>query len=210
MEVGFSIDPRQGLSPEDELAAVRLGAELGYASAWTPAGGDAEPFERCLRWYRAAGLATGILVQPASAQPPSFYAAPARRLWAETQGHFVLGIGSGGMAHPLPGMAVYLESLRQLLPERAPLYAAALGPGMLRLAAEVADGVALNWCSTEQVAWSRARVAQAAAAAGRTPPRVVEYIRTAVDPDPELARRSLEGACRAYARGPKAYRRHFE
>ena len=30
MRVGFSIDPRQGLSEADELRLVELGARLGY------------------------------------------------------------------------------------------------------------------------------------------------------------------------------------
>jgi alkanesulfonate monooxygenase SsuD/methylene tetrahydromethanopterin reductase-like flavin-dependent oxidoreductase (luciferase family) len=91
-----------------------------------------------------------------------------------------------------------------------PLYLAALGPRMLRLAAEVADGVALNWCTTEQVAWSRQQLAAAANAAGRPLPRVIEYIRTAVDPDVELARRTVAAAALRYALHVPAYRRHFE
>src|SRR5262249_41961570 len=43
-------------------------------------------------------------------------------------------------------------------PPRTPVYLAALGPEMLRLSGEVADGVALNWCSADFVAWSRERV----------------------------------------------------
>jgi alkanesulfonate monooxygenase SsuD/methylene tetrahydromethanopterin reductase-like flavin-dependent oxidoreductase (luciferase family) len=91
-----------------------------------------------------------------------------------------------------------------------PLYLAALGPRMLRLAAELADGVALNWCTTEQVAWSRQQVADAAKAAGRPVPGVIEYIRTAVDPDVELARRTVAAAALGYALHVPAYRRHFE
>ena len=81
---------------------------------------------------------------------------------------------------------------------------------MLRVAGELADGVALNWCSAGQVAWSRERVEAAARAAGRPVPQVVEYIRTSVDPDAGLARRTLAEAALQYALGPAAYRRHFE
>ena len=38
---------------------------------------------------------------------------------------------------------------------RTPVYLGALGPEMLRLAGELADGVCLNWCTPEQIAWSR-------------------------------------------------------
>ena len=50
---------------------------------------------------------------------------------------------------------------RQLPP--APVVLGALGPRMLRLAGEMADGAALNWCTPEQVAWSREQVAAGAA-----------------------------------------------
>src|SRR6202022_3065008 len=71
-------------------------------------------------------------------------------------------------------------------------------------------GVALNSFPTEQVAWSRQQLADAAAAPGRPLPRVVEYIRTAVDPDAELARRTVAAAALSYALRVPAYRRHFE
>ena len=208
--VGFSIDPRQGLARADELRLVRLGAELGYRSAWTPSGPDATAFDTCLSWYRESRLPTGISVVPASGQPPGFYAAHARRVWEETGGAFTLGVGSGRMEHAADGMRGYLDALRPLLPDGLPVYAAALGPRMLALAGALADGVALNWCTPEQVAWSRAQVEEAARRAGHGPPPLMAYVRTCVDPDEGLARRTLAAAALVYALGPPAYRRHFE
>jgi 5,10-methylenetetrahydromethanopterin reductase len=205
----FAIDPRQALSPEDELELVRQGARLGYQAAWTPSGADEQAFERCLRWHEASGLPTGISVAPASGRPASFYAAQARRVWEGTGGSFSFGIGSGQM-RSVEAMRAYLAELRSGLAEGQPLYLAALGPRMLALAGEAADGVCLNWCSPEQVARSREVVAGASRDAGRPVPEVVEYIRTAVDPDPGLARRTLGQAALQYALGPIAYRRHFE
>src|SRR5262249_7214148 len=98
MRVGFSIDPRQGLSEADELRLVELGARLGYESAWTPSGPAAAAFDRCLRWHAASGLPTGISVVPASGQPPEFYAEHATRAWEGTGGRFTLGVGSGQWA----------------------------------------------------------------------------------------------------------------
>ncbi|HEY4026165.1 MAG TPA: LLM class flavin-dependent oxidoreductase [Candidatus Dormibacteraeota bacterium] len=210
MRLAFSIDPRQALSEADELRLVELGARLGYESAWTPSGPDAAAFDRCIRWHRASGLSTGISVVPASAQPPAFYAEQATRAWDGTGGRFVLGVGSGQMARAAEGMRTYLTELRALLPPGLPLYVAALGPLMLRLTGELGDGVLLNWCSAEWVAWSRARLEQAAAAAGRQAPVVAAYIRTSVDPDPAAARATLGQAALQYALGPVAYRRHFE
>lgn len=207
--IGFGIDPGQRLAPPDEARLARLAAELGYQSAWTPSYGDKTAFDTCLRWHHESGLATGIAVAPASAQPPSFYADQARRVWEGTGGTFTLGVGSGNMAHAAEGMRRYIEELRPLLPNGLRLYLAALGPLMLGLTGEVADGVALNWSSAEQVAWSRQEVERSARKAGRRPPRVHEYIRTCVDPDPARARSTLVAAAKTYMLGSPAYRRHF-
>lgn len=210
MRVGFSLDPRLELDLGDELALVKRGAELGYESAWTPSGPDAAAFDRCLRWYQAAGLPVGIAVVPAAGQPPEFYAEHARRVHEGTGGNFRFGVGPGQREHAASWMPDYLVRLRELLPDGPPVYLAALGPLMLKLAGEAADGVSPNWCSAEMVAWSRRRVEAAAAAAGRAAPVIAMYIRTCVDPDAELARATLGRAALVYALGPAAYRRHFE
>lgn len=210
MPIAFAIDPAQGLSEGDELDVVRRAAELGYDSAWTPSGADAAAFDRCIRWHLASRLPVGISVVPASGAPPAFYAGQALRAWEQTSGHFTLGVGSGRMRHAAAGMRAYLGELRGMLPPDLPLYVAALGPLVLDVAGELADGVALNWSTPEQVAWSRGRVTATARKAGRAVPAVVEYIRTAVDPDADLARSTVGRAVRGYALGPGAYRKHFE
>jgi alkanesulfonate monooxygenase SsuD/methylene tetrahydromethanopterin reductase-like flavin-dependent oxidoreductase (luciferase family) len=106
-------------------------------------------------------------------------------------------------------------------PPHTPVYLGALGPEMLRLGGELADGVCLNWCTPEQIAWSRARIAEGAMRTNRDPQRVqvVEYIRVCVDDDVEVARRAFARATMGYALGqwvPTArerrlgYRAHFE
>ncbi|MGC8634461.1 MAG: LLM class flavin-dependent oxidoreductase [Candidatus Limnocylindrales bacterium] len=210
MQLAFGIDPEQGLPERDELDLVRLGADLGYVAAWTPSSANAAAFDRCLRWHRASGLAVGISAVPASGQPPAFYAEHARRAWEGTDGHFTLVVGSGRMEHAASGMRRYLAELRDLLPPALPLFAAALGPLMLRVAGELADGVSLNWCTAGQVAWSRELVTAAARAAARPVPELVEYIRTAVDPDPEAAGAAMGAGVSRYALVAPAYRRHFE
>jgi alkanesulfonate monooxygenase SsuD/methylene tetrahydromethanopterin reductase-like flavin-dependent oxidoreductase (luciferase family) len=208
--IGFAIDPDQGLSDNDESQLVRLAAELGYDSAWTPSRADAGAFDRCRRWHQASGLPVGISAVPASGRPPEFYGEHAMRLWNDTGGRFTLGVGSGQLPHPAKTMRSYLLELRTHLASEQPLYLAALGPLMLRLAAEVADGAELNWCTAEQVAWSRRQLMDAAHDARRTLPPVVEYIRTTVDPDAELAMRTVGAAAIPYALRVPAYRRHFE
>ena len=106
-------------------------------------------------------------------------------------------------------------------PPRTPVYLGALGPEMLRLSGELADGAALNWCTPDQIAWSRQRIEEGASRTGRDPSqvRVVEYIRVCVDDDVDLARRAFAGAVLGYALGPRGaterqrrlgYRAHFE
>lgn len=210
VRLGLGIDPLQGLSEADESRLLRRAADLGFDSAWTPTGPDSAAFDRCLRWHTASGLPTGISVAPASGQPPSFYAGQAIRVWEASEGHFTLGVGCGEMAHPGRTMPQYLSELRSLLPAELPVYVGAMGPMMLRLAGEVGDGVALNWCSHEQVLDARSQVTRAASATHRAVPVIAEYIRTVVDPDPDLARETLSSAMLKYALGPNAYRKHFE
>jgi alkanesulfonate monooxygenase SsuD/methylene tetrahydromethanopterin reductase-like flavin-dependent oxidoreductase (luciferase family) len=107
-------------------------------------------------------------------------------------------------------------------PQNTPAYLGALGPEMLRLGGEVADGVSLNWCSTEQVAWSRERVAEGASKSGRdaSSVKVAEYIRICVDEDEDVARRAYTRNLMGYALGfgppsppgtkSQGYRAHFE
>jgi alkanesulfonate monooxygenase SsuD/methylene tetrahydromethanopterin reductase-like flavin-dependent oxidoreductase (luciferase family) len=210
MRLAVGIDPDQGLSDADESRLLKHAAERGYQAAWTPSRPDSAAFDRCLRWHRESGLATGISVVPATGQPPSFYASQAVRVWEATGGRFVLGVGSGQMDTPGKAMREYLSQLRALLPPELPVYVGAMGRWMLRLGGEMGDGVALNWCSTQQVAEARVEVTRAASDAHRPVPVIAEYIRTVVDPDVALARATLSAAMLGYALGPPQYRRHFE
>ena len=61
------------------------------------------------------------------------------------------------------GAAVKLHGIKLgFRPPHVPVYLGALGPQMLHLAGAHADGAALNWCSPEQVAWSRTQIAEGA------------------------------------------------
>ena len=121
-----------------------------------------------------------------------------------------------GEALTLRGVQLAIEP-----PPLAPVYLAALGPEMLRLGGELADGIALNWCTPEQIAWSRERVAEGAKRGGRDAAsvRMVEYIRVCVDDDANAARRAFARATLGYALGARVptererafgYRAHFE
>jgi len=123
-----------------------------------------------------------------------------------------------GKAVEYSGPAVTLHGARLgFRPPHVPVYLGALGPQMVKLAGRHADGVLLNWCSPEQIAWSRELVAEGAQVVGRDPAsvQVVEYIRVCVDEDEEAARRAFTRAILGYALArPGAdkrlsYRGHF-
>jgi len=121
------------------------------------------------------------------------------------------------------GETVTLRGMRLGIvpPPRTPVYLGALGPKMLELSGELADGASLNWCTPEQIAWSRERIDTGAARAGRQPSEIkmAEYIRICVDDDVDAARIALAKATMGYALGAKVpterdrrlgYRAHFE
>lgn len=123
-----------------------------------------------------------------------------------------------GESVTLEGEAVRLQGLQvtgRALP--VPLYLAALGPQMLRLAGELADGVSLNWTAPAFREWCREEIARGAERAGRDPSqvRLTEYIRVCIDDDEEAARRAFVRAFMGYALArPGAskeagYRGHF-
>lgn len=124
-------------------------------------------------------------------------------------------LGGNPVSYEGPTLALDGVRLEVERPPHTPVYVGALGPEMLRLGGELADGVVLNWCTPEQVAWSRDRVREGAARAGRDPNevRIIAYIRVCVDEDVDMARQALARAILAYVRpgrGFSAYRSHFE
>jgi 5,10-methylenetetrahydromethanopterin reductase len=110
------------------------------------------------------------------------------------------GRASGG--HGAPGWPRPASlGLTDLPP--VPVYLAALGPQMLRLAGETADGALLNWASPERIAASRAEIDTGAARAGRGPGTIpiTMYIRVCVDDDVAAARQALAAQVLGYAMG---------
>lgn len=106
-------------------------------------------------------------------------------------------------------------------PPKTPIYLGALGPKMLGIAGELADGAALNWCSPDQISWSRERIKEGARIANRDSSKikVSQYIRVCVDDDEDKARIELAKATMHYALGATVpserektfgYRAHFE
>ena len=214
-ERGIALGQELGLGPAERDALVARARDAGYSSAWTNARGTPEPFDACVRWSRD-GMTAGISVVPLDAWDAGELARVATATARQARG-FVLGLGSGqAAAGALALVRDRVATLRRMAPG-IPIYVGALGPRMLRLAGEIADGAALNWCDTVRVAWSREQVAEGARRAGREPKsvRIVEYIRVCVDDDEDAARNALAVAMLGYAlagpRRPKdrGYRSHF-
>ena len=82
-----------------------------------------------------------------------------------------------------------------------PIYLGALGPKMLQLAGEIADGVLLNWIPPEAIPQSIRQIEIGAQRAGRNLERfeIACFIRVSVTDDPEPARqwlaREITGYC---------------
>jgi len=93
----------------------------------------------------------------------------------------------------------------------APVYLAALGPQMLRLAGEAADGALLNWATPERIASSRAEIdagsAQTGRGAGAVP--MTMYVRVCIDDDEAAARQALGTQVLSYAMAPPGFPRNL-
>ena len=100
-----------------------------------------------------------------------------------------------------PALRVQGASLGAADLPRVPVYLGALGPQMLRLAGEQADGALLNWATPARIAESRRLVGEGAARAGRDAGDVplTMYIRVCVDDDVDAARRALGAQVLTYA-----------
>ncbi|MBI4464962.1 MAG: LLM class flavin-dependent oxidoreductase [Acidobacteria bacterium] len=82
-----------------------------------------------------------------------------------------------------------------------PIFLAALGPQMSRLAGRIADGVFLNFATPAKIREAVASVRSAAAEAGRDPKQVeiVTKVRVALNPDRALARARLRQVLAFYS-----------
>ena len=94
---------------------------------------------------------------------------------------------------------------------KVPIYIAALGPRMLRLAGEIADGVLLSWTAASYLQQAVELVREGATEAGRDPSEVAVsgYLRVAVTDDLAAGQASLQREIARYA-GSAHYRSYFQ
>lgn len=105
---GVALEQMTRLTDEEQARLMRLAAELGYESAWTPAPAalERDAFQICLRWWEASragrepGLTVGIAVVPLPFWTAPALAVAAGTLASMTGGRFVLGVGPSAMHIP--------------------------------------------------------------------------------------------------------------
>jgi alkanesulfonate monooxygenase SsuD/methylene tetrahydromethanopterin reductase-like flavin-dependent oxidoreductase (luciferase family) len=246
MIVGAGLDPALRLSSGELRQAAREAARLGFQSLWTPAGGIPDAFHVCAGWSGAtAEVVPGGITTATGVVPVRMWTVPALASQAATVaqisgGRFVLGVGSGGSGgRPIALMRDYVTTLRRILAgetvsydspavtldrfrlsaeaPKVPVYLAALGPQMLRVGAERADGVLPSFATPEYTRWARDVLIDGATRVGRDPSevKIAMYVRVCVDRDEHAARLALGTQVLGYAlRRPganpaAAYRGHF-
>jgi alkanesulfonate monooxygenase SsuD/methylene tetrahydromethanopterin reductase-like flavin-dependent oxidoreductase (luciferase family) len=226
---GFAL--RDPLPWDAYAALVREGEAAGYRALFLPeiAGRDALVALGALAGETdALLLGTGIL--PVASRSTLLTAMGAATVHERSGGRLLLGIGTGDLgAGALERLREEVHALRSLFEgERVerkgaqvalsllpgspiPIWISCLGPRSMRLAGEIADGVLLNWCPPERVAFARERIREGAEVAGRDPAevRLGVYLRACIDEDPDRSLGVIREAAARYASYP-AYARQFE
>jgi alkanesulfonate monooxygenase SsuD/methylene tetrahydromethanopterin reductase-like flavin-dependent oxidoreductase (luciferase family) len=199
---GFGIEAALGHDIVRELAPAAERA--GYDTFWVNDEADGDGLA-ALR--EAAAVTTsirlGVGVIPLDRQGPQRIASRVKELALPVE-RLALGVGSGHPAGGLERVRGGVAALRDSL--AATLVVAAIGPRMLALAGEIADGVLLDWAAPSYVVDATATVARGAAAVERLRPWIGGYVFTAVGSQGiAMLRREAEH----YAAIP-SYAAHFE
>jgi alkanesulfonate monooxygenase SsuD/methylene tetrahydromethanopterin reductase-like flavin-dependent oxidoreductase (luciferase family) len=223
---GFAI--RDPLPWKDLSAIVSAGEQAGYRALFLPEilGRDALVTLGALAGEtRALLLGTGVI--PMRSRTPRLTTMAAASVHERSGGRLILGIGTGGSGRgALDALRATVLQIRTLLsgePDEdgdqlsldpgspVPIWLSALGPRAMRLAGEIANGVILNWCTPDRIAFARARIAEGADAAGRDPAEVVVsvYVRSWVGGDEAEALSALRAMAGQYA-SYSSYRRQFD
>jgi alkanesulfonate monooxygenase SsuD/methylene tetrahydromethanopterin reductase-like flavin-dependent oxidoreductase (luciferase family) len=207
---------REPLPWHDLVQLVQTAEQTGYEALFVPEGLGREAFATLAglapvteRIHLAPGVAA-ITARPA--RTAAMAAATVQEL---SGGRFILGLGAG-FERKIDAVRAYVNEVRQTelafdAGSPLPIWLAALGDRMIELAAEVADGVLLNWCTPERIRRARDTLAEAAKKAGRGPGVVTlaTYVRACVEPDEAVAIQAIAPQAQQYASIPH-YRAHFD
>ncbi|HKH23557.1 MAG TPA: LLM class flavin-dependent oxidoreductase [Solirubrobacterales bacterium] len=201
---GFGVTA--GLDPEISSPLAARCQELGYASMWSNDHPGAKGLETLAAYAKGAErIDLGVAVIALDRQSPKEIAGDIDRLGLDRE-RLWLGLGAGFTEKPLTAMREALPGLREALPGIR-LVLAAMGPKMSGFAGAEWDGVFFNWMTPEFAAQARKRVEEGASEAGREPPPVFGYVRTAVGGNAEERLAKDESFYRDLHQG---YRSHFD
>jgi alkanesulfonate monooxygenase SsuD/methylene tetrahydromethanopterin reductase-like flavin-dependent oxidoreductase (luciferase family) len=202
-ERGFGV--AAGLDPDVAAALAGRCQKLGYSSIWSNDHPGANGLDTLAAFADGSdALDLGVAVMALDRHNPGEINQRIEDLGLD-RGRLWIGVGAGFSKRPLTTMREALPALREGIPG-VRLVLAAMGPKMSALAGSGFDGAFLNWMTPEFAAGARESVHAGAAEAGREPPPVLGYVRTAVGPDAAERLAKEEGFYRDLHDG---YRRQF-
>jgi alkanesulfonate monooxygenase SsuD/methylene tetrahydromethanopterin reductase-like flavin-dependent oxidoreductase (luciferase family) len=179
--------------------------ELGYVSMWSNDHPGANGLDTVAAFAEGSdALDLGVAVMALDRHDPAEINQRIENLGLD-RGRLWVGVGAGFSKRPLTTMRDALPALREAIPG-VRLVLAAMGPRMSALAGRGYDGAFLNWITPEFAAGARESVHSGAAEAGREPPSVFGYVRTAVGDDAKERLAKDEAFYRDLHEG---YRRQF-
>jgi alkanesulfonate monooxygenase SsuD/methylene tetrahydromethanopterin reductase-like flavin-dependent oxidoreductase (luciferase family) len=203
MRRGFGV--AAGLEPNVAGPLAACCQELGYDSIWSNDHPGARGLETLAEFARGAEqIQLGVAVIALDRQSPAEVAADVERLGLD-RARLWLGVGAGFSSKPLTTMRERVGELRDKL-AGVRLVLAAMGPKMCALGGSQYDGVFFNWMTPSFAAEARREVEAGAREAGREPPPVFGYVRTAVGADAAQRLAKEESFYRELHDG---YRNHF-
>ncbi len=177
---GFGV--AAGLDPAVATPLAARCEELGYSSMWSNDHPAAEGLETLAAFARGTeSLDLGVAVLALDRHRPADINAAIDRFGLDRE-RLWIGVGAGFSAKPLTTMREAIPELREAIPG-VRLVLAAMGPRMCALAGGGYDGAFLNWMTPDFALRAREQVHAGARDAGREPPPVLGYVRTAVGPD---------------------------
>lgn len=180
MTRGFGV--AAGLDPEVAAPLAARCQELGYASMWSNDHPGANGLDTLAAFAEGSdSLELGVAVMALDRHDPPEINERIESLGLD-RGRLWLGVGAGFSERPLTRMREALPQLREAIPG-VRLVLAAMGPKMCALAGSAYDGAFLNWMTPEFASGARESVHSGATEAGREPPPVMGYVRTAVGDD---------------------------
>ena len=201
---GFGVTA--GLDPEIASPLAARCQELGYSSMWSNDHPGAMGLETLAEYAKGANrIDLGVAVIALDRRSGEEIASDIERLGIDRD-RLWLGLGAGFSKKPLTTMREALPGLREALPG-VRLVLAAMGPKMSALGGAEWDGIFLNWMTPEFAAQTRERVEEGAREAGREPPPIFGYVRTAVGANAEERLAKDESFYRDMHQG---YRNHFD